>query len=158
MVVGFEGEAADVELDCARAREALGVPRLKLSDASAATLWQRLADLEELPGDRLSFTSRAPHARPAGRGADARDCSRAACCMPRADACTCSRAATRPRDSCPHAESHGFTLIDARGASRITPSIPPQQAVRAMRAAIRTALDPGGRFAFGDRWESGPFA
>jgi glycolate oxidase FAD binding subunit len=154
VVVGFEGEAADVEHDCEQTRAALGVPRLKLSDASAATLWQRLADLEELPGARLSFTSAhltpdvlAPALKPE---ALRRSVFHAACgrlhVFPGDDSAT-----GLVRDL----ESRGFALIDARGVAPITPAISPQVAVHSMRAAIRSALDPAGRFAFGEAWASG---
>ena len=156
VVVGFEGEAADVELDCARAREALGVPRLKLSDASAVTMWQRLADLEELPGLRLSFTS--AHLTPVALGAVLPPAALARAVFHAA----CGRLHVFPNGEEParvarELESHGFTLIDARGA-RIEPAAPPQLAVRQMRAAIRSALDPDSRFAFGGAWEAGPTA
>ena len=155
VIVGFEGEAADVEHDCEQTREVLGVPRLKLSDASAATLWQRLADLEELPGARLSFTS--AHLTP--------------------DALAPALTPERLRRSVFHAafgrlhlfpgeaeasrlvrgvEAYGFALIGARGTSEIAPAISRQLAVGAMRRSIRSALDPAGRFAFGDAWEGVP--
>jgi FAD/FMN-containing dehydrogenase len=57
VVVGFEGDAPHVEAMCAATRDALGMPKLKLAGASALTLWQHLADLEELMGPRLTLTS-----------------------------------------------------------------------------------------------------
>ncbi|HTK32089.1 MAG TPA: FAD-binding oxidoreductase [Candidatus Saccharimonadaceae bacterium] len=57
VVVGFEGDAPHVEAMCAATRDALGTPKLKLAGASALTLWQHLADLEELMGPRLTLTS-----------------------------------------------------------------------------------------------------
>jgi len=152
VVLGLEGEAADVERDAEHAREALGAPRIRLSDASAATLWPRLADLEELPGARLSFTS--PHLTPAAaaalpRESLARSVFHAACGRLHvfAGAADTTRLA-RDLAAC------GFELIAARDV-RIEPAIPPQQAVRSMRAAIRSALDPRSRFAFGEAWEAG---
>jgi FAD/FMN-containing dehydrogenase len=153
VVVGFEGEAADVELDCDRTREVLGVPRLKLSDASAVTLWQRLADLEELPGARLSFTSAHLTPEVLAAALSPAALARSVCHA------ACGRLHVYPNGDDParvtrELESHGFALIAARGA-RIEPAAPAQLAVRSMRAAIRTALDPGWRFALGDAWESG---
>ena len=55
-------------------------------------------------------------------------------------------------------EPQGFALMAARGLAPIAPAIPPQLAVRKMRAAVRSALDPGGRFAFGEAWEAAPGA
>ncbi|MGH7741434.1 MAG: FAD-binding oxidoreductase [Candidatus Eiseniibacteriota bacterium] len=153
VVVGLEGEAADVELDCDRTREALGVPRLKVSDASAATLWQRLADFEELPGTRLSFTSAhlTPEVLPAlPLGVLGRAVFHAAC-----GRLHVFPGAGDPTPLVREIEAHGFTMIAVRGA-RIEPPIPPQIAVKAMRAAIRSALDPGSRFSFGEAWEGGP--
>jgi FAD/FMN-containing dehydrogenase len=152
VIVGFEGEAADVERDCERTREALGVPRLRVSGDSAATLWQRLVDLEELQGARLSFTS--AHLTPDALAQEIpaetlqRSVFHAAC----------GRLHVFPRDEdatrlTRGLETHGFSLIGVRGASRITPAISPQLAVHAMRASIRSALDPARRFAFGEAWQ-----
>jgi glycolate oxidase FAD binding subunit len=153
VVVGFEGEAADVEIDGERTHEALGVPRLRVSGDSAATLWQRLADLEELPGTRLSLTSAhlTPDALAAlPREALARAAFHAACgrlhLFPAGDG-----GARLAREL----EPHGFELIAARAAGEVTPGVPRQQAVRGMRTAIRGALDPAGRFALGEGWVSG---
>jgi FAD/FMN-containing dehydrogenase len=157
VVVGFEGEAADVEHDCELTREALGIPRLRVSGDSAATLWQRLADLEELPGARLSFTSAhlTPDALAPALSAEAlrRSVFHAACgrlhVFPNGGKASREEALRVVRDI----EAHGFTLIDARDAGPLPPAIPPQQAVHTMRAAIRSALDPAGRFAFGEAWQ-----
>ena len=59
VVAGFEDHAAWVE-DCATfARDSLGTPRVKVQDASVPPLWQQLADAEEMPGVRLTFTTAA---------------------------------------------------------------------------------------------------
>ena len=154
VIVGFEGEEADVEHDCESTREALGVPRLRISGDSAAMLWQRLADLEELQGARLSFTSAhlTPDALAPALPAEALQRS--------VFHATCGRLHVFPRDEdatrmTRGLETHGFSLIGSRGASRITPAISPQLAVQTMRASIRSALDPAGRFAYGEAWEAG---
>jgi hypothetical protein len=163
-IVGFEGEAPHVEQMCKLSREALGVPRLKLPGQSAESLWQALADLEELQGPRLSFAGahntaaalapllsgglleRAVLHAPFGRlhlfpeaGPD--------------PAVTLSAATAEALARDLHA--HGFALIGARGVEPFEPPLPPQVAVGALRASIRTALDPRGTMALGGGWARG---
>jgi len=128
------------------------VARLEGDDAAA--LWQSLADIEETAGPRLSFTTAANtpaalapllaglagqrlvlHA-PAGR----------LHLFPgREDA----------RSLVDAAAAHGFTLIGARGLAEIPRALPPQTGLLALRARIRTALDPNGTFALGESWAAG---
>jgi glycolate oxidase FAD binding subunit len=150
VVVGFEGEAPHVEHQCEITREALGAARVRLADDSAVKLWQHLADLEELQGPRLSFTTAANSpAALAPLSADSpieRAVFHAACgrlhLFPAAD--QAQKVVSRLAGA-------GFMLIDARGVEEIEPAIAPLQAVGQLRAAIRAALDPAGRFALGDR-------
>lgn len=152
LVIGFEGAATHVERQCEAARARFGAARLKVSNDSAARLWQQLADLEELQGPRLSFTtaSNTPSALAPfiGEPSIERSVFHAAC----------GRLHVFPTPAevarlVPAFAAHGFTLIDARGADRIAPVVAPQVAVAALRCRIRSALDPGGRFALGERWE-----
>ncbi len=48
--------------------------------------------------------------------------------------------------------AHGFALVGARGVD-VSPALPPQVALRDLRATIRASLDPARTFALGERWE-----
>jgi glycolate oxidase FAD binding subunit len=153
VIVGFEGSAAHVEHQCETARSAFGAARVKVSDDSAVRLWQQLADLEELQGARLTFTTPANTPAALAPLLASRDLERAvfhAACG-RLHVFPAASAAQSVATSC---AAHGFALIDARGAGAVTPSIPPQDAVGGMRASLRAALDPGRAFALGDRWRN----
>jgi FAD/FMN-containing dehydrogenase len=148
VVLGFEDDAAWVEQQIARATARLGAPFARQSGADAERLWQTLADREAHDAAGLTFTTAANtpaalapvldssfvfHA-PAGRlhlfpapGAAPSQVERLA--------------------------GLGFTLLAARGAGEVAPALPPQHAVLALRARIRAELDPGRRFALGERWE-----
>jgi glycolate dehydrogenase FAD-binding subunit len=156
VVVGFEDEAAWVEEQIARATRRLGAPESRRSGAEAESLWQTLADAEELGAPRLTFTT--AHNAPAALAPvlDSTACDGFVFHAP------AGRLHLFPRDGAQQAEverlaPHGFTLIAAHGAGEIAPVIPPQQAVLALRARIRAELDPGRRFALGERWERGAF-
>ena len=151
LVVGFEGEAAQVERQCQLVREMLGSPRHRVSDASAAVLWQQIADFEELHAARLSFTTaqRTPSAlaHVMGRGFGDRFVFHAA-----SGRLHLFSAGADPGEIARRLAEHGFALIDLRGVGDIAPALPPQLAVAGMRDALRNALDPGRRFALGERW------
>jgi glycolate oxidase FAD binding subunit len=147
VVAGFEEDATWVA-DCAEfARRLLGTPRVKVQDASALPLWQQLADLEEMPGVRLTFTTSAntPDAIAflAGEPEAERLVFHAACgrlhVWPAED-----RAAELVRAL----GKRGFILIESRGLRADASSTPP--AVVALRGSIRRALDPLGVLALGD--------
>ncbi|HTM57499.1 MAG TPA: FAD-binding oxidoreductase [Candidatus Udaeobacter sp.] len=145
-VIGFEGEAAHVERQCESVRQALGAAKVKVADDSATKLWQHLADLEELQGPRLSFTTTAN--TPAALAALGDDFVIERCVFH----APCGRlhvfpAADQASVVLSRLRAAGFTLIDARGVAleaRAT-SI----GIETMRGAIRRALDPGARFALG---------
>ena len=149
VVAGFEHDAAWVE-DCAQfARDSLGTPRVKLQDASVPALWQQLADAEEMPGVRLTFTTPAQtpdaiaflHGRPLAE----RLLFHAACgrlhLWPRAEEAPALVTELAGR---------GFTLIEARGVALAAP--PDSPAIPLLRERLREALDPSGVFATGARW------
>jgi len=156
VVVGFEDDAAWVEEQIARTTERLGAPDARRSGEVAESLWQALADREELAPAHLTFT--AAHNTPAAL-APLLDSQYA-----RSDGFVFHAPAGRlhlfPGAGTAQAEverlaAYGFTLIGARGAGAIAPVLPPQQAVLALRARIRAELDPQHRFALGERWERG---
>ena len=150
VVIGFEGEPAYVERQCANVRERFGAPRVKVADASAAKLWPQLADLEELQGPRVSFTSAAN--TPAALAPWLADpILERAVFHAAGGRLHVFPAADQAQPSVTRLASSGFALIETRGAGRLDPAVPPQIAVSQLRAAIHAALDPGARFALGAR-------
>jgi glycolate oxidase FAD binding subunit len=150
VVAGFEDHAAWVE-DCATfARDSLGTPRVKVQDASVTALWQQLADTEEMPGVRLTFTTAANtpdaiaflHGRPAAeRLVFHAACGRLHLWPAEEEAATLvSELAGR-----------GFALIEARGLVLTGSATNP--AITLLRKRLRAALDPSGVFALGQRWD-----
>ncbi len=148
-VVGLEDDPARVAEQQRAVLAAYGEPMARLEGAAAAALWQRIADLEETPGTRLTFTTaddspaavspllaRVPAApflfhAPAGR-----------------------LLAWTPEPEAPGLvgalAEFGAVPIARRGLA--APAWSGQAAVRAMRERLREALDPGGRFAGGEAW------
>ncbi len=150
VVAGFEDDAAWVE-DCAQfARDSLGTPRVKLQDSSVPPLWQHLADAEEMPGIRLTFTTAANtpdaiaflHGRPLAE----RSVFHAACgrlhLWPTAEECAAL---------VPELERRGFALFEARGMA--PPAGVENTPVALLRKRLRDALDPHGTLAMGERWQ-----
>jgi glycolate oxidase FAD binding subunit len=154
VIVGFEDDAAWVDEQAARAIARLGAPDSRRGGAEVESLWQQLADAEEIAAPRLTFTT--AHNTPAAL-APVLD---SAACEGFVFHAPAGRLHLFPRDGAAQKEverlaTHGFTLIAARGAGTIEPLIPPQQAVLDLRTRIRAELDPGGRFAFGPQWVGG---
>jgi len=143
VVAGFEDDAAWVA-DCAEfARRTLGAPRVKVQDASVPTLWQQLADFEEMPGVRLTLTSAAntPDAIAflAGRPVAERLVFHAAC----------GRLHVWPAEAeaaglVKELAGRGFALLEARGWA--VPDSREPTAAAGVRQALRAALDPSGVF------------
>ena len=143
VVAGFEDDAAWVA-DCGEfAQRTLGVPRVKVNDASVLTLWQQVCDFEELPGVRLTFTTAAntPEAIAflAGRPLAERLVFHA----------PCGRLNVWPvAEEAPglvgELAGRGFALIGSRG---IAPAASANASLTALRAALRRNLDPAGAFA-----------
>lgn len=154
VVVAFEDDRAWVEREIDVAHRALGPARVRLADDSAATLVGALADLEEMPGARLTFTTteRTPDAVAALAGTEdgARMVFHAAAgrlhLFPGPD---------RAQPLVDDLAARGFTLIAARGTGLLEPPVPPLAAIAGMRARLRAALDPTGALALGSRWERG---
>ena len=152
VVAGFEDDAIWVEGCATFARERLGAPKLRVSDASVPPLWQMLADAQEMPGTRLTFTT--AHNTPDaiaflhGRNVAERLVFHA----------PCGRLHVWPEPAEAEAlarelEARGFTLLEARGAGVQRP--PARPAVADLRRRLRQALDPHGVMALGEKWASG---
>ena len=145
VVAGFEEDAAWVA-DCAEfARRSLGTPRVKVQDASAPPMWQQLADLEEMPGVRLTFTT----------SANTPDAIAFLAGQPEAERlvfhASCGRLHVWPAEDralglAQELGTRGFVLVDARGTGAEAPA---QPAVVALRRSIKRALDPLGALALG---------
>jgi hypothetical protein len=153
-VIGLEDDAPWVAEQEREVRRTHGTPLARLEGDDAAALWPRLADLEETPGPRLEFTTsdESPTAISPllARVTQSRYVFRAAAGRlivwpPEAEAAAIVELLAET----------GFTLIDARGVALPEPAASPQVAVRALRERLREAIDPGGRFAYSQRWVEG---
>lgn len=150
VVAGFEDHADWVEACGAFARDSLGTPRIKVQDASVPPLWQQLADAEEMPGVRLTFTTSAntPEALSClqGRPVAERLIFHAACgrlhLWPAAEEAAALAAELAGR---------GFALIGARGL--VPTGAAGNPAIGQLRKRLRAALDPANVLALGGRWE-----
>jgi FAD/FMN-containing dehydrogenase len=133
--------------------EQLGPPVDRLEGAEVVTLAERLADLEA-HAPRLAFAS--AHNSPAAL-APLLDRAAAAGLVFHAPAGRLHLfpAAAAAQEVVETAQAHGFSLIEAQGAGAPAAPLPPHSATVALRARIRAALDPGGRFATGERWAAG---
>jgi FAD/FMN-containing dehydrogenase len=150
VVAGFE-DHADWAEDCATfARDSLGTPRVKVQDASVPPLWQQLADAEEMPGVRLTFTTSAntPDAIAClqGRPVAERLIFHAAC-----GRLHLWPAAEEAAALVTELAGRGFALIEARGLVLTGNSGNP--AIGLLRKRLRAALDPASVLALGSRWE-----
>jgi len=146
VIAGFEDDGAWVA-DCGEfAQRALGAPRVKVSDASASTLWQQLTDFEEMPGVRLSFTTAAntPEAIAflAGRPVAERLVFHAPC-----GRLHLWPSALEVASLTKELAGRGFALIAARGVAPVGPG--ESASISALRGALRRNLDPHGVFALG---------
>jgi len=150
-VVGLEADAEWVERQAKSTMDVLGPPALELQGTDALDLWQRLADVEERAGARLTFTTaeRSPARlrpwleQPVGRTAVFHVLAGRIHLGP--------EGSEAPAMVKAMAES-GFHLIDARALPSLEPALPAQVAVAALRSRIRDAFDPDRRLALGDRW------
>ena len=149
VIAGFEDDSSWVEACATFARDSLGSPRVKLQDASVPVLWQQLADTEEMPGIRLTFTTAANtpdaiaflHGRPIAE----RLVFHAACgrlhLWPSAEEATALVGELAGR---------GFALVEERGITTSATRV--DSAVGQLRTRLRAALDPVGIFATGRNW------
>ncbi|MEO5618697.1 MAG: FAD-binding oxidoreductase [Candidatus Eisenbacteria bacterium] len=136
---------------------ALGTPARRLGVDGVSALLERLADLEERSGPRLTFTSADASPAAVGELLAASDPDRHADLPAFLFHALAGRLHLWPADgrasviATALAEA-GMSLIGARGTDPIEPPSPPQVAVRTMRGALRNALDPAGRFILGASW------
>ena len=151
LVVGFEDVPAWIDEQVSRTKAALGDPVAQIDGDDVNEMWQALADLEEQPAPRMSFTTaqRTPVAVAAAIEAkvatgavfhasagrlhvhlDPRDAEQASQVLGRA----------------------GFTEVDRRGV----PGEPaaPVPALHSLREVLRQQLDPGDRFATLGPWRA----
>jgi len=148
VVAGFEDDGAWVE-DCVEfARRSLGTPRVRVSHSSVLVLWQQVADMEELPGPRLTFTTAAntPDAIAflSGRPVAERLVFHA----------PCGRLHMWPAEEeaaglVKELAGRGFALLEARGVEARSSNQAP-----GIRNALRAALDPRETLALGTAWAS----
>ena len=149
--VTLEDEARWVGQQVAAVTGVLGAPASRAEGAAVAEALQALADLGSGAGPALELVTaantpaaltplleREPRARfvfhaPAGRLHLFTDPARA-------------------QELVHLLGTHGFALIAARGVE-VSPALPPQVALRDLRATIRGSLDPARTFALGERWE-----
>ena len=155
IVAGFEDDAAWVEEQIARTIRRLGAPEARRGGTEAEALWQTLADREELEVPCLTFTT--AHNTPAALAPVLAAPGNGFVFHAPAGRLHLFPGTAAPQREVERLAAHGFTLIAARGTGEIAPLVPQQQAVLALRARIRTELDPGGRFALGARWERGAY-
>ena len=142
VVLGFEDEPERIaELESIAAR-ALGPPHGRLEGAEAAAAWRDLADLETaLPPGSTRVTA---HNTPAALAPLlAAEHARALVFHVAG-----GRLLLEPGHG-PDPGAHGFAPL---GGTEPSSDDEPQQAVLALRARIRAALDPAGALAFGERW------
>jgi glycolate oxidase FAD binding subunit len=152
VAVGLEDEAAWVAEQEAAVVRALGAPAARLEDAAAETLCQALADAEDFPSARLSFTS--AHHTPASLGSllerDGNERLVAHALAGRLHWPVAHEAdvTSLVRDLL----VAGYVLIEKDGTVRLEAPIPPQKALLQLRARLRGTLDPSGVMALGARW------
>lgn len=133
---------------------ALGPPRARVAGDGTETLVRSLADLEEQPGARLSFTGagNTPAALApllAGPGPERLVFHAPAGRLHLFPAAGAARACVAA------AAAGGFALRDARAADLEAEPAGARAGVLALRRRIAAALDPGRRLALGPRWEAG---
>jgi FAD/FMN-containing dehydrogenase len=147
VVAGFEDDPAWLDECDAFARDSLGMPRGTVRDGSVPALWQQLADFEEMPGPRLTFTT----------SANTPDAIASLAGRPIAERLLFHAPSGRLNLWPPAEEAdelvrelaeRGFTCIDARG---LDGALRPQQniGITRLRARLEAALDPLQVFALG---------
>lgn len=146
VVVGLEDDAPWVERQTGVVTSVLGAPASRLDGDDVGALWQRMADAAEAPAD-ASIVLTTAERRPAAIGPVLAEP------VDRVFHAAAGRLHLNgPRESVTRAAAalagRGFTPIAARGAEGVV--APGAPAIVALRARIREALDPGGRFALGD--------
>jgi glycolate oxidase FAD binding subunit len=155
VVAGLEDDPAWVDEQARRLGARLGESQRTLEGADAEAMWQALADLEASDGPRLTFTTAAN--TPAGLGPLSVEEPAGTRILFHAPAGRLHVFAAPPdaQARVERFETNGFALIDAHGAGVVRAVPPPPLALADLRAKVRAALDPGQRFALGERWVAG---
>jgi glycolate oxidase FAD binding subunit len=156
-VVALEDDAAWVDEQERTVTHALGRPARRVDGGDAVSLLERIADLEESGGARASLTTAdtTPAALDQVFAAveSTGEANPSFVFHALAGRLHLWLAAERAQALVNQLGESGWALVDHRGAGAIEPAVPPQAAVLAMRAGLRQAIDPGARFAFGERWQ-----
>jgi glycolate oxidase FAD binding subunit len=154
VIVGLEDDSAWVAEQERRIGSRLGAPANRRVGDDAAGLIQRLADVSDPPGSRVSLTTawNSPSALgvlkddPLARHVVFHVLAGRLHVFPEPSAAAGAvMSLTRS----------GFAAIDARGVGALEPAVPGLAAVGSIRSRIREALDPGHTWAFGPRWQRG---
>jgi FAD/FMN-containing dehydrogenase len=147
VIVGLEDEACWLEQQAAATALALGEPEAIIEGDDAFEMWDALADLEEHPVPRVSFTTaqRSPVALAPLFGTQHAEALVFHAIAGRLHVRVDPVAAPELEETL---RAGGFAVIDRRGVPVPEPTIA-GAAVRDVRARLREALDPGARFALG---------
>jgi FAD/FMN-containing dehydrogenase len=149
VVAGFEEDPAWLAACDTFARDTLGTPRGTVRDASVPALWQQLADFEEMPDARLTFTSSANTPDAIGFLAGRPVAERLLFHAPAGRLHLWPGEHEAP-ELVRELAGRGFTCIGARGIGEAIDSRRDADTPR-LRARLEVALDPGGVLARGER-------
>lgn len=152
-VIGLEDDDAWVTRQIAALTASLGAPAVRLEGADAVRLSHSLADLEEIAGPRLGFVT--PSTTPAALAPVLAALGSGPFVFHASSGRLHAFAGGDSNAMLRGLAAHGFTWTDARGVAGVEPVIPREAAIEHLRRRIRASLDPGRRFALGDRWGSG---
>jgi len=152
VVLGWEDDAVWLG-DCeAFARGRLGAPAQRTEDHGVPPLWRLLADLEEMDGPRLAFSS--AHNSPVAIAPLAgRACADRLVFHAPSGRLLLWPAPDEAAALVTELAGLGFALTEARGVALERSAL--LAAIASLRASLRRALDPGGVLALGARWEAG---
>jgi FAD/FMN-containing dehydrogenase len=152
VVAGLEDDPGWVAAQRARFTAAFGAPHATFEAGDALALSRAIADRDApAAGGALAFAS--AHVTPAALAPLLAEPEMASCRF----TATGGRlvvTVTDERASAFAARAHeaGFQGVERVGLAGFSPPLAPQAAVTALRARIRSQLDPVGAFAFGERW------
>ena len=125
------------------------VERPRRIERRAHALWQALADAEEQPGGRLTFTTSA-NTPEAIAGLAGRSVSETLVFHAPHGRLHLWPAAEEAAGLVAELAARGFVLIEARGLAAGAAAQP--RTIRALRARLREALDPAGVMTRGEHW------
>jgi len=152
VVTGLEDDPGWVAAQRARFTDAFGAPHASCEGAEALALSRAIADRDApATGGQLAFAS--AHVTPAALAPLVAEPELATARFTVTGgrlvvAVTGERAGVFAE----RAHEAGFRWVECTGLAGFNPPLAPQSAVTALRARIRSQLDPRGAFAFGERW------